>query len=295
MEHSLKIRKLLCIIGKIVFSVFVSFSFSLISVLLSTVFCNLTNLSSNIGEMITRTMNSLGGYTLTSVILIVLFSVLYSILVKRNATSWQALGLKHNFLSSLKSFAIGFIIGAAIICATMLILINLNEVSFSYIALDSKHLMILLSGLVIQLSVALSEEITFRGYIQGELFKATDNRYITVVVTSVVFALIHLLNGSYNLLSLVYIFIVGILFSVIRMYTDNLWIVIGFHLANNWTEIYVFGFNVNNENHWLSTLNKTNSIWNGGESGSGLIYIGIVLLTLIILFLWNRRSKKRNI
>lgn len=173
----------------------------------------------------------------------------------------------------------------------MLILINLNEVSFSYTALNSKHLLILLSGLVIQFSVALSEEITFRGFVQDELYKETNNKYIAVFATSLVFAFIHLLNGSYSLLSLIYIFVGGILFAVLRIMTNNLWLVIGFHLANNWMESYVFGFNANNDKHWLSTMNETNSIWNGGESGGGLIYIGILLLTLIIALLSNKRRK----
>lgn len=289
MKYNLKLKKQLRMGVKVVFSAILSFVLSILSVLCGTILYNFTNLSLNIGELINGTMNSLSGYVLVSIFTIIFFLILYSLLVKKDVTSWETLGLKHSLYDSLKHFAIGFVIGTVIICATMLILISLNEVSFTYATLNSKHLLILLSGFVIQFSVALSEEITFRGFIQGELYKETTNKYIAAFVTSLIFALIHLLNGSYNLLSLVYIFIGGILFSVLRLVANNLWLVVGFHLANNWVELYVFGFNTNNERHFLSTVNKTNSVWNGGESGGGLIYIGILLLTLIIVLLWYTR------
>lgn len=290
MKYFLKLRKPLHIGVKVVFSIILSFTLALLSVLCASILYNSTNLTRNIGELINRTMNSLNGYALVSIFTIIFFLISYSLLVKKNVTTWETLGLEHNLYGSLKHFAIGFAVGAVIICATMLILINLNEVSFSYVTLNSNYLIILLSGLLIQFSVALSEEMTFRGFIQGELYKGTANKYIAVFVTSLVFSLIHLLNGSYNLLSLVYIFICGILLSVLRLITNNLWLVVGFHLANNWVEIFVFGFNTKNENHWLTTTNETNSIWNGGESGGGLIYIGILFLTLIIVLLWNKNK-----
>lgn len=291
MNYSLKLRKQLHMGVKVVLSIIFSFALALLSVLCAAILYNFTKLSLDIGELINRTMNSLDGYVLVSIFTIIFFLISYRFLVKKKVTSWETLGLQHNLYASLKHCAIGFVIGTVIICTTMLILINLNEVSISYAALNSKYLLILLSGFVIQFSVALSEEITFRGFIQGEVYKTTANRYSAVFVTSLAFALIHLLNGSYTLLSLVYIFISGILFSVLRLMISNLWLVVGFHLANNWVEIYVFGFNTNNERHWLSTINETNSIWNGGESGGGLIYIGMLLVTLVVFLLWN---KSRN-
>lgn len=84
--------------------------------------------------------------------------------------------------------------------------------------------------------VAFSEEITFRGLIQG-LF-GEGKSAVGIVVTTILFAVIHLHNHS--VFSLIYLLAGGLAFSMMRVVTKGLWFPIGFHMAWDWVELSVF-------------------------------------------------------
>lgn len=114
-----------------------------------------------------------------------------------------------------------------------------------------------------------------------------------MIITAIIFALSHLLNSSYSMLSLIYLTIGGILLGLMRMETENVWFPLGFYIAWNWTEIRIFGLGNDANNHLFSATIMQNTIWNGGESGTGIIIV-FVELVLIMLFtyLYVRRSQK---
>ena len=76
------------------------------------------------------------------------------------------------------------------------------------------------------------------------------------------------------------------------METKNIWFPLGFLIAWNWTEIRIFGLGNDRNSHWFSTNIIQNTIWNGGESGTGIIIV-LVELFLIVLFayLYLRKTK----
>ena len=91
------------------------------------------------------------------------------------------------------------------------------------------------------LSIALLEEMFFRA-IMVPLFleRFKENKYcllITVIGTSVLFALIHLLNiflgagVGYTMLQVGYTFLIGCMLAVILIYTKNIWLCIIVHFV----------------------------------------------------------------
>lgn len=96
----------------------------------------------------------------------------------------------------------------------------------------------------------LFEELAFRGFLLVQLYKKFKNKknnlMISLLVSQLIFALIHIPNrilGGMSILqifpSLIIVFILGILFSVIYLKTDNIFLSIGIHTLWN-TPLLVF-------------------------------------------------------
>lgn len=244
-------------------------------------------------EMISDTMNSDFGYALAIAIMAILFILLFRYIIKKEKLTWKQLGFRKEYCFS--SIIMGFMFGVIFIVLYISILVMTNQLVFEYRALTIDRLYSLVMGLIIFSGVAFAEELTFRGYLQYILGR--KNQMVGMIFTAGVFALNHLFNiQNYTLLSLIYLMVAGILFGVIRMKTKSIWFPLGFHIAWNWTEIRVFGLGNHSDNHWLTTYITQDSLWNGGESGSGLILlITEILMILFFVLLFPKIMRKASI
>lgn len=109
-----------------------------------------------------------------------------------------------------------------------------------------------IAALVIASGVApLAEEVFFRGFLQAGL----ENRFgawVAIIVTAVLFALVHILPGV-----LPPIFVLGLIFSILRFETDSLWPSIVLHAAFNAlsvTAAYVIELMPQLETAWVGLL-----------------------------------------
>jgi membrane protease YdiL (CAAX protease family) len=107
---------------------------------------------------------------------------------------------------------------------------NLNNTSRSLITLA------VLSVLLIPFQAGF-EELLFRGYLMQGFTVAARNRWVPVVVTSVIFGLMHSLNPEvkeYGFLTMIpqYVFF-GLVFAVLTMMDDGIELAVGAHAANN--------------------------------------------------------------
>lgn len=277
-------------IGKILLSVISVNIITLVSCILGSLIYQNVHIT-NLTDMLSNTMNSDLGYVLCIVITAILVYLFYKYITKKEKMNWEDLGFskKHRFLQLIN----GFLLGIIFVAIYIFILIVMKQVSFEFNRLNSNILYALFMGAIIFCGVAFAEEITYRGYIQNLLSK--KNKYIGLIITAVIFALSHLLNSSYSLLSLIYLTIGGILLGLMRMETKNIWFPLGFHIAWNWTEIRVFGLGNDTSNHWFSTDIVQNTIWNGGESGTGVIIVLLeVALIMFFTYLYVEKNKIDN-
>ncbi|HEY9062232.1 MAG TPA: type II CAAX endopeptidase family protein [Pseudobacteroides sp.] len=87
---------------------------------------------------------------------------------------------------------------------------------------------------------ALFEEIAFRGFLLVQLSKKCGNKkpniILGLVISQLIFALIHVPNRILNgmsileiLPSLLIVFLLGVFFSIIYLFTDNLFLAVGIH------------------------------------------------------------------
>ncbi|WP_321826953.1 CPBP family intramembrane glutamic endopeptidase [Maribacter dokdonensis] len=143
--------------------------------------------------------------------------------------------------------------------------------------------------------VAILEEVLFRGYILKNLM-LSFNKYIALIISSVVFAIAHGANSNISLFSLTGLFLAGIALGVSYIYTKNLWYPIAFHFSWNLFQS-LFGFNVSGQDIYsiIEFTVPENNMMNGGQFGfEGSIFSLITELTLVALIIYYYQVKKRQ-
>jgi uncharacterized protein len=136
-----------------------------------------------------------------------------------------------------KEMGIGILIGSGLYTGCMLILWvmgifridGFNPASFLVPAIASA------------LSSGFLEELLFR----GALFRIVEEwlgSWISIVVSSAVFGLVHLANPDATLTGAIFISVeAGLLLAAAYMVTRRLWMSIGFHVSWNYTQSAIFG------------------------------------------------------
>ncbi|MCG1037339.1 CPBP family intramembrane glutamic endopeptidase [Polaribacter sargassicola] len=193
----------------------------------------------------------------------------------------------------LKEFVIGIVIGLIIMSLGYVTLIGLKEITFLKTNFNLTELIILV---LIFIVVAVGEEVILRGYILKNLL-FSFNKYVALIVSSILFSLIHGFNDHVDLFALFNLFLAGILLGLPYIYTKNLWFSIALHLSWNLFQA-LFGFNVSgHENYSLIVFEVTNqpNLLNGGAFGFEGSYLAIIAQVITITVIWFHFNRKKVI
>lgn len=142
--------------------------------------------------------------------------------------------------------------------------------------------------------VAYWEELVFRGYLFQNLTAGLGMKP-AILISCLLFGLIHYLNPNATLLSTAIICLFGLMRIYGYLATGMLWLSMGMHLGWNFFQGPVFGFSASG--HQMATLLDLNILqpnWlSGGSFGpeGSLLIIPIVLLALWMMKLWSRRGE----
>lgn len=197
--------------------------------------------------------------------------------------------------STIKDLIVGFCIpgllmGLIFVTELMLGWLTIDSFAWQTMTLES-WLGILLQGLLLFTLVGISEELLSRGY---QLQNLTEGLNLTwgVLISSSVFALLHLANPSSSLFSSLGIFAAGVFLAYGWIRTRQLWLSIGLHLGWNLFEGTVFGFPVSGLKI-ESLIDQTSSgplLITGGGFGpeAGLIVLPAMLLGAMIIHAYTR-------
>ena len=207
--------------------------------------------------------------------------------------SFISLGLEKRYIGKdlLLGLAFGFLIMA--LCFTSLILAK--QITFQRI--EFKPVEFILSiGLFI--FVAISEELFLRGYILCNLM-ASFNKFIALIISSIIFSLMHAANPGFSLLSMVGLFVAGLFFGLAYIYTKSLWFPIALHFSWNFFQGTIFGFNVSGKDTYSLIATKENSftIWNGGNfgfEGSILSILFQIFAIAVVFIIFKKRLVNEN-
>ena len=223
--------------------------------------------------------------------LLVFFRV--SKIEKRNISS---IGFsKHNWF---KKYSIGFLIGLILMSLVVLILYL-----FGFLSVEKSptqpigkfallNIFIILIGWIVQGG---TEEVLTRGWLMN-ILGARYNINIGLFISSVLFGLLHLFNPNINLIAILNIILVGYLFGLYVIKTNDLWGACGMHSAWNFAQGNLFGFEVSGSNVSIGSLfdfNLTgNSLVSGGVFGpeAGLAATFILIIGIITIIRLDKRG-----
>lgn len=151
-------------------------------------------------------------------------------------------------------------------------------------------------ALAMALSSGMFEELLFRGV----LFRSVEDLFgswISLVVSSLVFGLMHLINPAATIVGAIYISVeAGLLLAAAYMLTRRLWLCIGFHMAWNYTQSAIFSGIVSGnapEPGLIRSNIKGPELLTGGSFGLESSVIAFLLCTatgVVLLILAARRG-----
>jgi uncharacterized protein len=161
--------------------------------------------------------------------------------------------------------------------------------------------------LLVYLLVGLFEEYAFRGYLQFTLTRGfaglgnivsrlgarTIAFWLAAVVTSALFLAAHISNDGESKLGLIQVFLFGMLAIVALWRTGSLWWAIGFHMAWDWGQSFLYGVPDSGgfeQGRLFATHASGNPLLSGGTVGpeGSILAAPVLLLALIVLFFTHR-------
>ena len=198
----------------------------------------------------------------------------------------------------LKKYIIGFLIGLILMGLVVLILYlfgfaTINKTPTQPIGkLALVNVFVLLIGWIIQGG---TEEILTRGWLMNVL-GARYGINFGLFISSVFFGALHLLNPNVNYVAILNIILVGYLFGLYVIKTNDLWGACGIHSAWNFAQGNLFGFEVSGINVSIGSLLdlnlKGNPSISGGNFGpeAGLCSTVVLLLGIILIFYLDKKG-----
>lgn len=148
----------------------------------------------------------------------------------------------------------------------------------------------LLGAFVFFLLVALFEEILMRGYILGHLLHTRLNKFLSLFISSALFALLHIFNPEVAIFPMINLMLAGMMLGASYIYTKNLCFPISLHLFWNWIQGPILGYRVSGNDFMSSMLTlrlpEANAV-NGGAFGfEGSLICTVLMIVLTIMIVW---------
>ena len=206
--------------------------------------------------------------------------VIYLFRVKLDEKTFFSLGF--SLKKAKKDILLGLGLGLLPMLFSFLLFLNLDMieiVEFNFIGLELFYF-----GLLF-ISVSLSEEILIRGYVLSN-FMDSSNKYIALLISSFLFALMHGLNPNITTIGMINLYLAGIMLGITYLFTKNLWFAFANHFSWNFFQA-MFGFHVSGLTIYSPIKLKIEpSIWTGGEFGVEGSVLTILLQSILIVFLY---------
>lgn len=225
-----------------------------------------------------------------------ILTILYLRFTKKNRPILNAIGRQakgNNWKNLLLGFAIGFGLNGLCILVAWLH----NDISLYYDSFHPLYFVMIFIAVFVQSS---AEELVCRGFLYQRLRRSYKNPSVAIIGNSLLFALMHLTNDGVTALSVLNIFVVGILFSLMVYYMDSIWCAMAVHAAWNFTQNIMFGLPnsgmvVPYSVFRLDASTASDSFaYNVGFGIEGTLFADIVLiLACVAICLWGRKNGKK--
>ncbi len=196
--------------------------------------------------------------------------------------------------NTVGSLAAGTALGAVLNAACVAVAWASGSVGFEAAAATAPALLALFLCVFVQSG---AEELVCRGY----LMRKAEGYFGTaaaVVLSSLLFAAMHLMNPGVTVLSVVNIFLVGVLFALLVLRFDSLWVAMAAHAGWNFVQAMIFGLPNSGNPAAYSLLAPTGAstslVYDAmfGVEGSLPATVVLAAACVVILATWNRRKSE---
>lgn len=202
----------------------------------------------------------------------------------------------NNFGGLLNGLALGF--GCNAFCVLMSVLFG--DIHLEYSGLKLIPFIAFFICVFIQ---SAGEELTERWYLYQKLRRRYKSPWIAIIINSLVFMAMHLLNPGISVLALIQIFVFGVISSLFVYYYNGLWMAAAFHAAWNFTQSILFGLpNSGIVSAYsvfkLDAASATNGLFynvNFGVEGSSGAVLVLVAVGIIVLLKNRKRAEQTDI
>jgi membrane protease YdiL (CAAX protease family) len=192
-----------------------------------------------------------------------------------------------------RELGLGLAVGAGLYAACVLVLMVLGI----YRIEGLNPWTFLLPALAMALSSGVFEELLFRGVVHRSVEEVCGS-WVALVVSSLVFGFVHLLNPAGTVTGALFISVeAGLLLAAAYMVTGRLWMSIGFHMAWNYTQSAIFSGIVSGGDTDPGLIRATvegPAALTGGSFGLESSLVALVLCTatgLVLLAVAIRRGR----
>lgn len=211
--------------------------------------------------------------------------ILFCRILQKRSLSSMGLNRKHILPEYLKGAAFGILM----ITATVLLSLLFGAVRLSFSGFRIGYVLLFLIGYMIQ---GMSEEVLCRGYLMVSITRR-NQVWRAVLVSSLVFALLHIMNPGFGILPFINILLTGAVFGVYALKRGDLWGACAMHSFWNFFQGHIFGISVSGTgaNDGVSILNAstqpTSALLTGGTFGiEGSVSCTIVMIVSLLLVLF---------
>lgn len=189
-----------------------------------------------------------------------------------------------------KDIFYGILVGFTMMALGSLILYGSGNLTYESIHVN---FISLFQSILLFILVSINEEIFVRGYLLRNLMESM-NRYLALILSSLLFMALHLLNPNLSFVGVLNIFLAGLLLGIGYIFTKNLWFPLALHFSWNFFQGPIFGFEVSgtNSSSLISHSITGNEIITGGKFGLEGSIIATALCSIGILLFWMIYKKQ---
>lgn len=217
----------------------------------------------------------------------ILVGLLFCKLIQKR--KMRTVGFKKSGL--IKEYLIGLAVGFGMMFIAVLVSVVTGAVELSGLSADFSArtigmLVLFFIGFMIQ---GMSEEVLCRGYLLVSIARRKKQVWVAIIMNSVVFAAMHLLNSGISVLAFINLALFGIFASVYFVKRGNIWGIAAVHSIWNFAQGNVFGILVSGGDYGPklleSSINENMTLINGGAFGleGGIVVTVVLVLGTVLL------------
>lgn len=204
--------------------------------------------------------------------------------------------------NALTQYGRGFLYGALMFAGAVGILALFGSVSFEQGDPGEQGLAAILGVLLVLLGWVVqggAEEVLFRGWVLP-VIGARYKPWIGLLVSSLIFALLHGLNPGLSVIALINLALFGVFTGLYAMREGSMWGISALHTVWNWVQGNFFGFQVSGTDAGggtLINLMETGADWlTGGEFGpeGGLAVTIVLAVGIAVTLFWKSNQNEES-